>query len=354
MTTFTREPSAEAPVGHRAELVDTPAERRQDPLDRVAQLAARRRRRPRSARSSPRAPRIPRSERSPARPRRSGSARSSSSGPRPTVSRSTSSTQLGTARGAPARPPRPSTSCATSASSAARRPPRRGVGSPALPKRRRSSCASALDVLGSALMPGRGRRRQRLAPPDTLGPWPRSRCATRTSPGSRSTRSPTPPTPTYAMAAASRERSRGPAARRSRPRATSWRRSTWARRSRPRPGDMPARWVIHAATMELGGPTSAAAHPRRHRVAPSRVAAELGARSLALVAFGTGVGGFPLDEAARIEVEEVAPPPRRPRPARADRVRRLRRAGAGGVRAGSERELARVGPGCFGRYRGRA
>ena len=32
---------------------------------------------------------------------------------------------------------------------------------------------------------------------------------------------------------------------------------------------------------------------------------ELGAKSLALVAFGTGVGGFPVDEAARIEVEEV-------------------------------------------------
>jgi O-acetyl-ADP-ribose deacetylase len=31
----------------------------------------------------------------------------------------------------------------------------------------------------------------------------------------------------------------------------------------------------------------------------------LGARSLGLVAFGTGVGGFPVQEAARIEVEEV-------------------------------------------------
>ena len=30
-----------------------------------------------------------------------------------------------------------------------------------------------------------------------------------------------------------------------------------------------------------------------------------GARSLALVAFGTGVGGFPIEAAARIEVEEV-------------------------------------------------
>jgi O-acetyl-ADP-ribose deacetylase (regulator of RNase III) len=34
-------------------------------------------------------------------------------------------------------------------------------------------------------------------------------------------------------------------------------------------------------------------------------AEELGARSLALVAFGTGVGGFPLDQAAAIEVDEV-------------------------------------------------
>ncbi|MDQ6915480.1 MAG: macro domain-containing protein [Actinomycetota bacterium] len=69
-------------------------------------------------------------------------------------------------------------------------------------------------------------------------------------------------------------------------------------------GDMPARWVIHAATMELGGPTSADVI-RRATASTLRRAAELGARSLALVAFGTGVGGFPLDEAARIEVEEV-------------------------------------------------
>jgi O-acetyl-ADP-ribose deacetylase (regulator of RNase III) len=69
-------------------------------------------------------------------------------------------------------------------------------------------------------------------------------------------------------------------------------------------GSMPARWVIHAATMELGGPTSASAI-RRATASTLRVADELGARSLALVAFGTGVGGFPLDEAARIEVEEV-------------------------------------------------
>lgn len=69
-------------------------------------------------------------------------------------------------------------------------------------------------------------------------------------------------------------------------------------------GDMPCRWVIHAATMELGGPTSAEII-RRATASTLRRADELGARSLALVAFGTGVGGFPLEEAARIEVEEV-------------------------------------------------
>src|ERR687891_556707 len=69
-------------------------------------------------------------------------------------------------------------------------------------------------------------------------------------------------------------------------------------------GDMPSRWVIHAATMELGGPTDADII-RRATASTLTQADELGARSLALVAFGTGVGGFPLDEAARIEVEEV-------------------------------------------------
>jgi O-acetyl-ADP-ribose deacetylase (regulator of RNase III) len=69
-------------------------------------------------------------------------------------------------------------------------------------------------------------------------------------------------------------------------------------------GNLPCRWVIHAATMELGGPTSAKVI-RRATSNSLRVAEELHAESLALVAFGTGVGGFPLDEAAAIEVEEV-------------------------------------------------
>jgi O-acetyl-ADP-ribose deacetylase (regulator of RNase III) len=69
-------------------------------------------------------------------------------------------------------------------------------------------------------------------------------------------------------------------------------------------GEMPCKWVIHAATMELGGLTSAQII-REATSSTLRKADELGARSLALVAFGTGVGGFRVDEAAHIEVQEV-------------------------------------------------
>ena len=62
--------------------------------------------------------------------------------------------------------------------------------------------------------------------------------------------------------------------------------------------------MIHAATMHLGGPTSAEIIGDATE-STLRVADELGARSLALVAFGTGVGGFPLADAARIEVDAV-------------------------------------------------
>src|SRR3954449_10548883 len=66
-------------------------------------------------------------------------------------------------------------------------------------------------------------------------------------------------------------------------------------------GDMPARWVIHAATMELDFRTDAQIIEKATRSTLAK-AEELGARSLALVAFGTGVGGFPVDEAARLMV----------------------------------------------------
>src|SRR3954447_26303681 len=53
-------------------------------------------------------------------------------------------------------------------------------------------------------------------------------------------------------------------------------------------GAMPARWFTRAATMERGGPTSADII-RRATAATLWKAESLGARSLALVAFGTGV-----------------------------------------------------------------
>src|SRR4051794_32994081 len=72
-------------------------------------------------------------------------------------------------------------------------------------------------------------------------------------------------------------------------------------------GTMPSRWVIHAATMELGGPTSADII-RRATASTLWKAEELNARSLALVAFGTGVGGVPVSDAAEIEADEVRRP----------------------------------------------
>jgi len=66
-------------------------------------------------------------------------------------------------------------------------------------------------------------------------------------------------------------------------------------------GDMPAKWVIHAATMKMDFVTSAEIIERATRSTLAK-AEELGARSLALVAFGTGVGGFPVEDAARIMV----------------------------------------------------
>jgi O-acetyl-ADP-ribose deacetylase (regulator of RNase III) len=66
-------------------------------------------------------------------------------------------------------------------------------------------------------------------------------------------------------------------------------------------GRLPAKWVIHGAVMGLDLRTDANL-VRRTTESCLRVADELGARSLALPAFGTGVGGFPLQECAEIMV----------------------------------------------------
>jgi O-acetyl-ADP-ribose deacetylase len=69
-------------------------------------------------------------------------------------------------------------------------------------------------------------------------------------------------------------------------------------------GRLPARWVIHGAVMGQDLRTNGDL-VRRTTESCLRVANELGAESLALPAFGTGVGGFPLDDCARIMVEVV-------------------------------------------------
>jgi O-acetyl-ADP-ribose deacetylase len=67
-------------------------------------------------------------------------------------------------------------------------------------------------------------------------------------------------------------------------------------------GRLAARYVIHGAVMGQDLRTDAELVSRTTRRC-LEVADELGCRSLALPAFGTGVGGFPLDECARLMVE---------------------------------------------------
>jgi O-acetyl-ADP-ribose deacetylase len=70
-------------------------------------------------------------------------------------------------------------------------------------------------------------------------------------------------------------------------------------------GNLKARNVIHGAVMGQDLRTSSELVARTTRRV-LEAADELGARSLALPAFGTGVGGFPLAECAEIMVREVA------------------------------------------------
>jgi O-acetyl-ADP-ribose deacetylase (regulator of RNase III) len=66
-------------------------------------------------------------------------------------------------------------------------------------------------------------------------------------------------------------------------------------------GRLAARWVIHGAVMGQDLATNADLIRRTTRRC-LEVADELGCESLALPAFGTGVGGFALDECARLMV----------------------------------------------------
>jgi O-acetyl-ADP-ribose deacetylase (regulator of RNase III) len=69
-------------------------------------------------------------------------------------------------------------------------------------------------------------------------------------------------------------------------------------------GRLPARWVIHGAAMGQDLRTSAELVRCTTRSC-LELADELGCRSVALPAFGTGVGGFPLGECARVMVGEA-------------------------------------------------
>jgi len=64
-------------------------------------------------------------------------------------------------------------------------------------------------------------------------------------------------------------------------------------------GELPARHVIHAASMALGGRTTAKSL-KSSMDDSFRLAREHGVRSIAIPAVGTGIAGFPMDECARV------------------------------------------------------
>ena len=70
-------------------------------------------------------------------------------------------------------------------------------------------------------------------------------------------------------------------------------------------GRLRARHVIHAASMRLGGRTTAD-NLRRSTRRSLEIANEQGLRTIAFPAVGTGIARFPLDDCARIMIEEVA------------------------------------------------
>lgn len=78
-------------------------------------------------------------------------------------------------------------------------------------------------------------------------------------------------------------------------------------------GGLKAKFVIHAASMQLGGDTSANA--LRSATAHSlRIAAEKGLRTIAFPAVGTGIAGFPMKECAEIMLRECVEHLRRESP----------------------------------------
>jgi O-acetyl-ADP-ribose deacetylase (regulator of RNase III) len=69
-------------------------------------------------------------------------------------------------------------------------------------------------------------------------------------------------------------------------------------------GDLPARYVIHAASMKLGGLTSEQALRDSTRNA-LRLANDYRLESIAFPAIGTGIAGFPLKRCAQVMLDEI-------------------------------------------------
>lgn len=65
------------------------------------------------------------------------------------------------------------------------------------------------------------------------------------------------------------------------------------------PGDLPARHVIHAASMGFGGRTTADSLKSSMDHA-FRLARDHNVKTIAIPAVGTGIAGFPMDECARV------------------------------------------------------
>jgi len=71
-------------------------------------------------------------------------------------------------------------------------------------------------------------------------------------------------------------------------------------------GKLKARYVIHAASMGLGGVRTTAKTLRTSTAHSLRLAAERNLRTIAFPAVGTGVSGFPMQECAHIMFSEAA------------------------------------------------
>ena len=70
-------------------------------------------------------------------------------------------------------------------------------------------------------------------------------------------------------------------------------------------GKLKARYVIHAASMGLGGVRTTAKSLRTSTAHSLRLAAERGLKTIAFPAIGTGVSGFPMEDCAEIMLDEA-------------------------------------------------